>query len=35
MLIDNLKDTLEITGFDVKDLILEILKKTLPIGCYK
>ena len=34
MLLDKLKDTLEIAGFDVKEFMLEILKKTLAIGCY-
>jgi DNA polymerase I len=35
ILLDKLKATLEIAGFEMKDIILEILNKTLPIGCYK
>ena len=31
LLLNKLKDTLEIAGFDIKDVILE----TLPIRCYK
>jgi|tagenome__1003787_1003787.scaffolds.fasta_scaffold20959205_3 DNA polymerase I len=34
VLLDKLKDTLEIAGFDVEDIILEFLKKTLPLKYY-
>ncbi len=34
VLLDKLKDTLEIAGFDIKVIELEILKKTLPIEYY-
>ena len=35
VLLDKLKDTLEISGFDVKVIKLEILQKTLPIEYYQ
>ncbi len=33
-LLNKLKDTLEITGFDIKDMHLKIIDKTMPITSY-
>jgi hypothetical protein len=34
LLLDKLKDTLEISNFDITGITLELLKKTLPINFY-
>jgi len=34
MLLDKLKDTLEIAGFDIEDIELDILKRTMSMNSY-